>query len=181
VGGEPRKMSTKLLRWCIAVVLLPPAVNAWGQANPYGLWLGKYNPDTGNVNQQQTTSRLYVIAPTNNSTPILRLVVADKPFLTGTLDWIRCWTNTYRAFVCEVSLGKNRFPTTDYAQLIDIPLNSRERKRFLESIIDPTTPARSIEVYGKENNQSRSYTLSPAAVTQLRKEYNQAQAAQGIE
>ncbi len=142
-----------------------------GQTNACGLLSAQYNPRTGKIDFKPTGSRLFVIGSTNPARPpVLRLVIADQPYLSGGPDYLRCGTNNLGALACEVSLGTNRFPTTEYAQLVDVPLNTAPGQELLNVIRHQTNKVW-LQVGGSDNGGDfKAYVVPIAAIRELDKE-----------
>ncbi len=149
------------------------------QTDSCGLLAATYNSKRGSIELKPTASRLYVIGSTNAARPsVLRLLIVDRPFLSGTRDYLRCGTNDMGDVACEVSLGTNRFPCTEYAQLVDVRLDTPEGQGLLQVIVGQTNRVW-LQIGSADNNKDfKAYAVPVAAIAELK---NEAKAARQIE
>ncbi len=163
----------------LALLMLWPASSVWAQTNAYGLLLATYNSKRASINLKPTHSRLYVIGSTNQAKPpVLRLLIADRPFLSGGRDFLRCGTNEMGDIACEVSLGTNHFPCTEYAQLVDVSLDTQPGRDLLSVMIAQTNRVW-LQIGSADNPKDfKAYLVPVAAVLELKR---QARVVKGIE
>lgn len=178
VASDLNTRASNNLPRLVVILMLCAASGVRGQTNSCGLLSAKYDSRTGKIDFKPTGSRLYVIGSTNSAKPpVLRLLVADQPFLSEKWDCLRCGTNAMGEFACEVSLGTNRFPRTEYAQLVDVPLNTPQGRGLLDVIIGQTNRVW-LQIGSADNGGDfKAYVVPVPAILELKKE---AKAAKGI-
>ena len=171
-------MKPGALHFWAAIVLLCAVVEVRGQANQYGLIAIKPNDSAEGMQRTTTTSRLFVLGPTNQyKTPILRLTITDKPFMVGRLSLFEgtivkgTQDQTMQAF--KIPLVTNRFPQTAYAQIIDVPITNGPVLEMLLAIFDsPPGATVAVDVVDSDYpNQSKSYIVPVTAIQELRRQY----------
>ncbi len=174
-----KRVTLQHLPGLMVTLMLWAASGVWAQTNSCGLLSATYNSRRGGIELKPTGSRLYVIGSTNSAKPpLLRLLIADRPFLSGRLGYLRCGTNAMGDLACEVSLGTNRFPCTEYAQLVDVPLNTPPGRRLLNVIIGQTNRVW-LQLGTADNGKDfKAYAVPVPAILELKREAN---AAKGIE
>lgn len=166
-------------RYCWALLLLLCAVvEGRGQSNPYGLIAIKASDSPEGIEKKQTSSRLFILGPTNQyKLPVLRLTIADKPFMLGSLSLLESTivkdpqSHTMETF--KIPLVTNHFPQTAYAQLIDVPITNGPVTAMLAAIFDsPPGATVAIDVVDADNpGQSKSYIVPAPAIQELRRQY----------
>jgi hypothetical protein len=169
-------MRLRIALFRAAIILCFGVVAVLGQSNPYGLIAIKANAGPEGMEKKPTTSRLFVLGPTNQyKLPVLRLVITDKPFMAGRLTLFEgtvvTVSNEMRTF--KIPLVTNRFPQTSYAQMVDVPITTGPVIDMLVAMLNsPPSATVAIDVVDADfPSQSKSYIVPLPAIQELRRQY----------
>ena len=172
-------MKPQMLQCWIAGILLCALLTVRGQTNPYGLVAIKAGAAAGTMDKKETNSRLYILGPTNQyKTPILRLIIADKPLMVGRLSLFEGTIikdpqgqQTMQTF--KVPLATNQCSLTAYAQIIDVPITNGPARDLLVAVFNSAPSSTvAIDVVNADNlNQSKSYIVPGLAIEELKRQY----------
>ena len=155
-----------------------------GQTNPYGLIAIKAGAAADAMDKKVTNSRLYILGPTNQyKTPVLRLVIADKPLMVGRLSFFEGTimkdpqTQTMQTF--KIALASNQCSRTAYAQMVDVPITNGPALAMLVAMLNsPPNATVAVDVVDEDDlTQSKSYIVPLLAVQELRRQYTRVKAA----
>ena len=158
------------------MILLFAVVEVLGQSSQYGLLAIKASDNAEGMEKKQTTSRLYIVGPTNDyKLPVLRLIITDKPFMVGRLSLfegtIVSASNEMRAF--KIPLTTNQLPQAKYAQMVDLPITNGPVTQMLAAMLNsPPSATIAVDVVDDDDpKQSKSYIVPRSAIDELRRQY----------
>jgi hypothetical protein len=172
-------MKPQMLRCWIAGILLCALLAARGQTNPYGLIAIKAGATADTIDKKETNSRLYILGPTNqHQSPILRLIIADKPLMVGRLSLFEGTIindpQDQRMQAFKIPLATNQCSLTAYAQIIDVPITNGPARDLLVAMFNSAPNATvAVDVVNADNvSQSKSYIVPALAIQELRRQYS---------
>jgi hypothetical protein len=152
------------------------AIQVPGQSNQYGLISIKAADNADGMDKEQTTSRLFIMGQTNEyRLPILRLIIADKPFMVGRLSLFEGTiinaSNQMKAF--KIPLATNQLPQARYAQIIDVPITNGPVTHMLAAMFNSLpSDTVAVDVVDEDDpKQSKSYIVPRSAIDELRRQY----------
>jgi hypothetical protein len=159
-----------------AIILLGSVVAVLGQSNPFGLIAIKTTNSVEGIERMQTTSRLFILGPTNEyKLPILRLVITDKPFMAGRPSLFEAAVTKSADTVVEfkIPLTTNRFPQTAHAQMIDVPITNGPVIEMLVAMFNsPPGGTVVVDVVDADYpEKSKSYIVPVLALQELKQQY----------